>query len=124
MNFMFKLLVAEDESALRMLLSDTLEDEGYEVDLACDGEEAIEKIAAGAYDLVVLDNMMPKYTGCEVIEKVRRMPEGHSVKILMLTAKSQQTERDRVIHAGSDDFMSKPFSPLALVRKIGDMLDG
>ncbi|MFC4601115.1 response regulator transcription factor [Cohnella hongkongensis] len=120
---MYRLLVAEDESALRMLLADTLEDEGYEVDLACDGEEAFEKIAAGSYDLVVLDNMMPRLTGYEVIEKVRRQPEGRRVKILMLTAKSQQAERDRMLLAGADDFMSKPFSPLALARKIGDMLD-
>ncbi|PRX72053.1 response regulator receiver domain-containing protein [Cohnella sp. SGD-V74] len=120
---LFKLLVAEDESALRMLLADTLEDEGYEVDLACDGEEALERIAEGSYDLVVLDNMMPKYTGYEVIEKARQLPDGKHLKILMLTAKSQQAERDRVLLAGANDFMSKPFSPLALVQKIGEMLD-
>ncbi|QTH46415.1 response regulator [Cohnella sp. LGH] len=120
---MFKLLVAEDESALRMLLADTLEDEGYEVDLACDGEEALERIAVGSYDLIVLDNMMPKYTGYEVIEKARQLPDGKHLKILMLTAKSQQAERDRVLLAGANDFMSKPFSPLALVQKIGEMLD-
>lgn len=121
---MAKLLVAEDESALRMLLSDTLEDEGYETELACDGEEALNMILSGAYDLVILDNMMPKLTGYEVIEKVRNLPGKERVKILMLTAKSQQTERDKVLLAGADDFMSKPFSPFALVEKIGEMLNG
>jgi CheY-like chemotaxis protein len=116
--------LADDEAVLRMLISDTLEDEGYELDTACDGEEAINKIKANHYDLVILDNMMPKFTGCEVIEQVRRMPDKGQLKILMLTAKSQQSERERVAQAGANAFMSKPFSPLDLARKIGDMLNG
>lgn len=119
---MAKILLAEDEAVLRMLITDTLEDEGYELDTACDGEEAIDKIKAGSYDLVILDNMMPKCTGSDVIAVVRQMPDKRQIKILMLTAKSQQAERDKIKLAGADAFMPKPFSPLDLVRKIGDML--
>ncbi|WP_078408976.1 response regulator [Priestia abyssalis] len=117
-----RLLLAEDEEVLRMLVVDTLEDEGYEIDEACDGEEAYELIEQNNYDLVIIDYMMPRMTGLEVIEKVRQHPERKETKILMLSAKSQKVDQDRVLLAGADHFISKPFSPLYLVEKIGEIL--
>lgn len=117
-----RLLLAEDEEVLRMLVVDTLEDEGYEIDEACDGEEAYELIEQNDYDLVIIDYMMPRMTGLEVIEKVRQHPEKKDIKILMLSAKSQKVDQDRVLLAGADHFISKPFSPLYLVEKIGEIL--
>lgn len=117
-----RLLLAEDEEVLRMLVVDTLEDEGYEIDEACDGEEAYELIEQNDYDLVIIDYMMPRMTGLEVIEKVRQHPEKKGIKILMLSAKSQKVDQDRVLLAGADHFISKPFSPLYLVEKIGEIL--
>ncbi len=117
-----RLLLAEDEPVLRMLVADTLEDEGYELDVACDGEEALERITSTSYDLVILDYMMPKLTGLDVITKVRAMPDRQHTRILMLSAKNQHREQDRVKMAGANDFMSKPFSPLELVRKVEEML--
>lgn len=117
-----KLLLAEDEEVLRMLVVDTLEDEGYEIDEACDGDEAYELIEQNDYDLVIIDYMMPQMTGLEVIEKVRQHPEKKDIKILMLSAKSQKVDQDRVLLAGADHFISKPFSPLYLVEKIGEIL--
>ncbi|MBN2981456.1 MULTISPECIES: response regulator [Cohnella] len=119
---MAKLLLAEDEAVLRMLICDTLEDDGHEIDVACDGEEALDKIRRSEYDLVILDYMMPKYSGLDVIRQVRQWPERKNVKILMLSAKSQNADRERTSAAGANDFMSKPFSPLELSRKIGEML--
>ncbi|MDQ0243588.1 CheY-like chemotaxis protein [Bacillus fengqiuensis] len=119
---MKRLLLAEDEEVLRMLVVDTLEDEGYEIDEACDGEEAYELIGQNDYDLVIIDYMMPRMTGLEVIEKVRQHPERKDTKILMLSAKSQKVDQDRVLLAGADHFISKPFSPLYLVEKIGEIL--
>lgn len=121
---MASILLAEDEPILRMLVMDSLEDEGYEIDAAVDGEEALEKITAREYDLIILDYMMPKMTGIEVIEKTRALPERSGVRILMLSAKNQQAEQDKVLQAGADDFMSKPFSPLDLIAKVGQMLNG
>ncbi|WP_053363279.1 response regulator [Bacillus sp. FJAT-27251] len=120
-----KLLIAEDEEVLRMLITDTLEDEGYDIDEACDGEEAYHLIEDNEYDLVILDYMMPQMTGLEVIEKIRQHEDDSKkkVKILMLSAKSQKLDQDRVMTAGADHFISKPFSPLALLEKIGDILD-
>ncbi|PZD97065.1 response regulator [Paenibacillus sambharensis] len=121
---MAAILLAEDEPVLRMLVMDSLEDEGYEIEVACDGEEAFERIQEREFDLIILDYMMPKMTGIEVIERTRELENRKHTKILMLSAKSQQTEQDKVLQAGADDFMSKPFSPLDLIAKVGDMLDG
>ncbi|WP_139998928.1 response regulator transcription factor [Paenibacillus paridis] len=118
------LLIAEDEPILRMLIMDTLEDEGYALEEAADGEEALEKIKEIDFDLVILDYMMPKMTGIEVIEKARQLESRQQSKILMLSAKSQQAEQDKVIQAGADGFMSKPFSPLELIDKVEEMLRG
>lgn len=117
---MKRILLAEDEEVLRMLIVDTLEDEEYQVDEAADGEEALHFIKQNEYDLLILDYMMPVYSGMEVIEKVR---EKSMVKILMLSAKSQQYEQDKILSIGANDFMAKPFSPLQLLEKVKEMLN-
>lgn len=118
------LLIAEDEPVLRMLIMDSLEDEGYSIEEACDGEEALDKIKATDFDLIILDYMMPKMTGIEVIEQTRMLPNRQYSKILMLSAKNQQAEQDKVLRAGANGFMSKPFSPLELIDKVEEMLRG
>lgn len=117
-----RILLAEDEEVLRMLIVDTLEDEGYEIDEACDGEEALEKITQREYDLVLLDYMMPGMTGLDVTEKVRLMPEKAGLRILMLTAKSQKSDQDLARQIGVNYFMAKPFSPLDLLDLVDRIL--
>ncbi|MGX8177962.1 response regulator transcription factor [Exiguobacterium artemiae] len=119
---MARILLAEDEDVLRMLVLDTLEDEGYTIDEATDGDEAYQKIMSQSYDLVLLDYMMPGMTGIEVIEKVRRHPDKQNLKIMMLTAKSQQSDRERAEEIGANYFFSKPFSPLELIDVVGGIL--
>ncbi|SFA81043.1 MULTISPECIES: response regulator transcription factor [unclassified Bacillus (in: firmicutes)] len=120
---MKKILLAEDEEVLRMLIADTLEDDEYLVDEASDGAEALSKIQNTDYDLIILDYMMPVFTGLEVIEKVRSIPGKQSIKILMLSAKSQQYEQEKVLEAGADYFMAKPFSPLQLLERVEEILN-
>lgn len=119
---MARILLAEDEDVLRMLVLDTLEDEGYLIDEATDGDEAYQKIMSTEYDLVLLDYMMPGMTGIEVIEKVRQHPDKQQLKIMMLTAKSQQSDRERAEEIGANYFFSKPFSPLELIDVVGGIL--
>ena len=119
---MAKILLAEDEDVLRMLVVDSLEDEGYDIDEACDGDEALDYVKRYEYDLILMDYMMPGMTGLEVIKEIRQMPEKQKVKILMLSAKSQKSDQEKVLQEGADYFMAKPFSPLALVNRIEEIL--
>lgn len=120
---MSRILLAEDEEVLRMLIMDTLEDEEYDVDEAADGKEALDYLENNDYDLVILDYMMPVFTGLEIIEKLRGGNETFQGKIMMLSAKSQTYEQEKIIQAGADYFMAKPFSPLKLVEKIEEILN-
>ncbi|MDF2679702.1 MAG: response regulator [Brevibacillus sp.] len=119
---MAHILLAEDEPVLRMLISDTLEDEGHLLDIACDGEEALQKIEQHQYDLIVLDYMMPKLTGYEVLVHMKQIPEKGNCKVMILSAKSQHAEQEKMRAAGADAFIPKPFSPMELVRVVEDML--
>mgnify|MGYP005749752899 FL=1 len=119
---MAKILLAEDEEVLRMLVVDTLEDEGHLIVETSDGEEALKRIEEETFDLIILDYMMPILTGLEVIEKIKHMPERKNSKILMLSAKSQKADQERVLQAGATHFMSKPFSPMELAQKVEEII--
>jgi DNA-binding response OmpR family regulator len=114
-----RILIAEDESVIRMLIVDTLEELDYQVDEAADGMEALSLFEQNEYDLLIVDYMMPLCTGLEVIEKVRKGLDNSKVKILMLSANSHHQEKD-----GAYEFMAKPFSPIKLVEKVKAMLHG
>lgn len=120
---MTRILLAEDEEVLRMLIVDIFEDEDYRIDVAEDGGEAMEFLKENEYDLVILDYMMPVYTGLEVIEKVRFAETDKHTKILMLSAKNQSYEKERIMETGADYFMAKPFSPLELLNLVGEILN-
>jgi two-component system, OmpR family, phosphate regulon response regulator PhoB len=117
-----RILLAEDEEVLRMLIVDTLEDGRYVIDEASDGIEALHLIKENEYDLVLIDYMMPGLTGLEVIEKVRSLPNKQHIKIMMLTAKSQQKDEDRAKTAGANYFLAKPFSPIKLAEIVEEIL--
>ncbi|WP_431030482.1 response regulator transcription factor [Lysinibacillus sp. LZ02] len=119
---MKKILVADDEEILRMLICDTLEDLEYEIDEAEDGVEALQKINEQTYDLIVLDYMMPNLTGVEVIERLPSHVK-EMTPILMLTAKAQEADRQMVLEKGAHYFMSKPFSPVELMGLVEEILN-
>lgn len=119
---MKKILIAEDEEVIRMLIVDTLEEVDYQVLEAADGVEALKLFEQNEFDLLILDYMMPRCTGMEVIEKVRNGSTRSETKILMLSAKNQQHEKEKILSIGANDFMAKPFSPIKLVEKVKAML--
>ncbi|MCH7321180.1 response regulator [Solibacillus sp. MA9] len=119
---MKKILVADDEEILRMLICDTLEDLGFEIDEAEDGLDALNKINQQPYDLVILDYMMPNLTGLEVIERIPAQVK-ENTPILMLTAKAQESDRQIALEKGANFFVSKPFSPIELLSLVEELLD-
>lgn len=103
-------LIVEDEEALATLLSYNFDKEGYDVDIADNGEEALLMAAERVPDLVLLDWMLPKLSGVEVARRLRKKPETSSVPIIMLTARSDETDRINGLDIGADDYVTKPFS--------------
>ena len=113
---MARILVADDEADMVLGLRDNLEFEGYEVVVAEDGEAALAAVREHSPDLILLDVMMPKMDGFEVCRHVRQA--GHTVPILMLTAKGQEIDIVRGLEAGADDYVTKPFSIRELLARI------
>jgi DNA-binding response OmpR family regulator len=114
-----RILLADDEPDIVAPVSYALRREGFEVDTAGDGEEALEAARAGGYDLVVLDVMMPKLQGTEVC---RRLRAESIVPIIMLTAKDAEVDRVLGLELGADDYVTKPFSTRELASRIRAVL--
>lgn len=111
-----RILIVEDESAIAGLLSDDLSLEGYEVTAVGDGDAAIAAVASGAFDLVILDLMLPGRDGFEVCREIRRA--GLTLPIIMLTAKTQESDKVMGLEIGADDYVTKPFSPRELRARV------
>lgn len=117
---MYKILVADDEALIRRLVCDFLRKSGYETIEAVNGAEAIEIFKNNKdISLVICDIMMPEADGWEVCKRIR---ETSSVPILMLTARSQEFDELMSFESGADDFVTKPFSPTVLVKRVEALL--
>ena len=115
-----RVLLVEDEAGLRLTLSDRLASEGYAVETAGDGEEALAEAATGGYDLIVLDVMLPRMNGFDVCREVRR--RGVSTPILMLTARGQVVDKVVGLKLGADDYLTKPFEAMELMARLEALL--
>jgi two-component system alkaline phosphatase synthesis response regulator PhoP len=115
-----RILLVEDESSLALTLSDLLEAEGYTVDTAADGPSGLARALGEAWDLIVLDVMLPGKNGFEVCRELRQ--HGKDVAVLMLTAKTQLTDRVVGLKLGADDYLTKPFEPPELLARIEALL--
>nr|MBP6690391.1 phosphate regulon transcriptional regulator PhoB [Hyphomonadaceae bacterium] len=111
-------LVVEDEAALADLLKYNLEKEGYRVSVANDGEEALVVADESAPDLVVLDWMLPKAPGIEVCRRLRARQDTRNTPIVMLTARTEESDRIRGLDVGADDYLTKPFSMNELLARL------
>ena len=116
---MSKVLVVEDEPAVRDALDYSLRGEGFDVDAASDGEAGLRAAQAGEYDVVILDLMLPKMSGTEVC---RRLRSESAVPIIMLTAKGAELDRVLGLEIGADDYVTKPFSMAELIGRIRAIL--
>ncbi len=117
-------LLVEDEAHIILSLQFLMQKEGYDVRVARDGEEALATMAQRTPDLVLLDVMLPKRDGYDVCQRIRANPAWRDVRVIMLTAKGRDVERDKGLALGADDYVIKPFSTRDLVEKVRGMLGG
>ncbi len=115
-----RLLLVEDEPGLQLTLSDRLMSEGYQVDTAGDGESGLALATSGAFDLILLDVMLPKRDGFDVCRTLRQ--RGITTPILMLTARGQVVDRVVGLKLGADDYLTKPFEALELLARVEALL--
>ena len=115
-----RVLLVEDEAGLRLTLSDRLASEGYAVETASDGESGLRSAASGAFDVIVLDVMLPRMNGFDVCREVRQ--RGVTTPILMLTARGQVVDKVVGLKLGADDYLTKPFEAIELMARMEALL--
>jgi two-component system alkaline phosphatase synthesis response regulator PhoP len=115
-----RILLVEDEAGLVLTLTDRLDMHGYTVESAADGPSGLEKALSGAYDLVILDVMLPLMNGFEVCRKMRE--RGAMIPILMLTARGQLADKVHGLKTGADDYLTKPFEVMELLARVEALL--
>jgi two-component system, OmpR family, alkaline phosphatase synthesis response regulator PhoP len=117
-----KVLVVEDEGDIRELIRFNLAQEGYVVEEAVDGAEALDRIERRAPDLVLLDLMLPRMSGLELCRRLRANPASVRLPIIVVTAKSSEVDRVLGLEMGADDYVVKPFSPREVVARVKALL--
>ena len=116
---MSRILLADDEPAIRKVVRDALEREGHEVVSAIDGREALDRFDDGGFDLVVTDLAMPRVDGLELVKEIRRRSP---LPILVLTVRNEEREKVRLLDEGADDYVTKPFGVAELVARARALL--
>ena len=119
---MSKILVAEDNLPNRELIREILEACGYDVIEAGDGHQALDKLEENLPDLVLLDIQMPLLDGYAVVRKLRQTPRLANLKVLALTAYAMQGDREKVLEAGFDGYLTKPVDMVSLAKEIAQLL--
>jgi two-component system, OmpR family, phosphate regulon response regulator PhoB len=118
----FKVLLADDDPGLRRLVGTTLGTDDFNLLHATDGEEALAVARSEQPDIILLDINMPRRNGLEVCREVKQNPRMADTKVVMLTASGSDADRASASQAQADDYFVKPFSPVALLNKIYDLL--
>jgi len=119
---MKKILSADDDPVVQQFVSAILNENGYEVYTATDGEQAVERARAVLPDLMILDLIMPYRDGYDVLRLLKEAPETRSIPVIILSAKSKEEDIIRGLEGGADDFIIKPFNALELVARVRKVL--
>lgn len=117
-----RVLVVDDEPNIVMSLEFLMKRAGFEVTVARNGREALQALDGQPPDLLLLDVMMPEFDGYEVCERIRKRPEWDATRIIMLTARGRDVERQRGLSLGADRYVTKPFSTRDLVEQAKELL--
>jgi len=116
-------LIADDEPNIILSLKFIMEQAGYDVRVARDGDDAMAQMAQYPPDLVLLDVMMPKLTGYDVCQAIRANPDYAGTHIIMVTAKGREAEREQGLAVGADDYVTKPFSTRDVLKQVQSLLE-
>ncbi len=116
-----KVLAVDDDPVIQRLLQVNLEMEGYEVELASDGEEALEKVRSFRPDCVLLDIMMPKKDGWQVCAEIKNDPELKDTPVVFLSARAQDSDLEKGTGIGAEAYITKPFDPIDLLDLVADL---
>lgn len=119
-----RVLIVDDEPNIVISLEFLMRHEGYEVEVASDGEEALELLASFQPDLVLLDVMMPKLSGFDVLQRIRNDAEFPNPVVVMLTARGREAEAEKGKALGADEYVTKPFATRDLVAVVHRALEG
>lgn len=118
-----RILLVDDEPSILLSLKFLMEQEGYDVQTATDGDEALQAVSEKLPDLILLDIMMPKRDGFEVCQTIRANPDWKETKIILLTAKGREVDQEKGLALGADDYVTKPFATQELVKKVKMVLE-
>jgi CheY-like chemotaxis protein len=114
-------LVVDDDEIIRQLIAVNLSLEGFEVATAVDGQDCLEKVAEVDPDVITLDVMMPRLDGLVTATQLRRNPETAGIKVVLITARAQDDDRERGRQAGVDAYLTKPFDPAEMIRVVREL---
>ena len=115
-------LIVDDSPTERQTLSALLQKQGYEVTTAVDGEDALVKVAANRPPLIVLDIIMPKMNGYQVLRQLKLAPETRDIKVILVSSKNQESDRFWGLKQGADDYIAKPYPDEALLAAVARQL--
>jgi CheY-like chemotaxis protein len=118
-----KILIADDNHQNCELLDAYLADEGYQVDMAFDGQQALDAVAKSQPDVILLDIMMPKVSGYEVCQRLKSDPKTQNISIIMVTALAEMGDIEKAVNAGANDFLTKPVNKLELTTRVKTLLE-
>ena len=118
-----KILIADDNHQNCELLDAYLADEGYQMEMAYDGQQTLDAVAKSQPDVILLDIMMPKMSGYEVCQRLKADPKTHNISIIMVTALAEMGDIEKAVNAGANDFLTKPVNKLELTTRVKTLLE-
>ena len=112
----------DDDEVIRRLIAVNLQLEGFEVETAVDGQDCLEKVTGIGPDVITLDVMMPRLDGWETAVQLRKSPDTAHIKVVLISARAQEDDKDRGARVGADAYLTKPFDPNEMIRVVRELV--
>ena len=116
-----RVLIVDDDEVIRRLIAVNLQLEGFDVETAVDGQDCLDKVGSVGPQVITLDVMMPRLDGWETAVRLRKSPETAHIKVVLITARAQEDDKNRGTHVGADAYLTKPFDPNEMIRVVREL---